>query len=259
VSVALTRGLAAFRLATDALITATLGPLCAVCERPLEHPLYGAVCPSCWNAIKPLRPPLCGICGDPLASWRTISVELSRCPRCRRGAAAIDRGLSVVEYEGAMRRVVHAFKFDGRRSLAPRLGSLMREAGAELIAGADLAVPVPLHFWKRLRRGFNQAADLAHTLDLPVVHALRRTRMTHSQSGLAATPRRRNLRNAFAVPASIARRRLLDGRIVVLVDDVTTTGATLDACARALKAAGAREVRALTAARTVRGNRPNRT
>jgi predicted amidophosphoribosyltransferase len=104
-----------------------------------------------------------------------------------------------------------------------------------------------------MRRGFNQADDLAQRLDLPVVHALWRPRPTAPQTGLHAAARRRNVRDAFALSpllVGMARKRLLDARIV-LVDDVRTTGATLDACAAVLKAAGAREVRALTVARAV--------
>jgi ComF family protein len=111
-------------------------------------------------------------------------------------------------------------------------------------------VPVPLHPWRRLRRGFNQAADLAAQLDVPVVHALRRVRWTAPQAGLTAAARRRNVRTAFALAAPWLRPAApLEQRVVLLVDDVRTTGATLDACARVLRAAGAREVRALTAAR----------
>jgi ComF family protein len=112
-------------------------------------------------------------------------------------------------------------------------------------------VPVPLHPWRRLRRGFNQADELARRLEVPTLRALRRTRATAPQTGLSAGARRRNVRQAFAISPLLShawRGTLLEGRIVVLVDDVRTTGATLDACAATLKAAGAREVRALTVA-----------
>jgi ComF family protein len=112
-------------------------------------------------------------------------------------------------------------------------------------------VPVPLHPWRRLTRGFNQSADLAAQLDRPIVHALWRTRATTPQTGLTASGRQRNVRDAFSMSPLISRRvrrTMLAGQIVVLVDDVRTTGATLDACARVLKEAGAREVRAITIA-----------
>jgi len=124
----------------------------------------------------------------------------------------------------------------------------MRARGEPLLIDADLAVPVPLHPIRRRERGFNQAEDLAEHVGLPMVVALRRVRRTVAQADLPAARRHRNVKGAFAArPAS----RSISGKIVVLIDDVSTTGATLDACAIALKDAGAREVRALTAARVV--------
>ena len=130
---------------------------------------------------------------------------------------------------------------------------MMRTAGASLLHDADLLVPVPLHVWRRVRRGFNQSDDLARRLDVPVMRLLMRARATVPQTGLTAAARRRNVRDAFRLPPFLPRgaRRRLAGRIVVLVDDVRTTGATLDACASVLKDAGAGEVRALTVARAV--------
>ena len=124
----------------------------------------------------------------------------------------------------------------------------MRQRGAAMLDGARCAIPVPLHRSRRRHRGFNQADDLARHVGLPVCRALTRVRATETQTGLPAARRNRNVRDAFAVtPAAGA----LDGATVVLIDDVSTTGATLDACARALKDAGVAEVRALTAARVV--------
>jgi predicted amidophosphoribosyltransferase len=127
----------------------------------------------------------------------------------------------------------------------------MLRAGTDVLTEVDCAVPVPLHLWRRLQRGFNQAADLSHGLGIPVVDALWRVRATPPQTGLAAAARARNVHGAFILSPLLSRRtrdaRLVD-RVVVLVDDVRTTGATLDACAQVLMEAGAREVRAVTAA-----------
>jgi ComF family protein len=164
----------------------------------------------------------------------------------------VSRTRAIGAYDGALRAIVHALKYDGRRSLAATLAALMRERGAEILAGADALVPVPLHPARRRERGFNQAADLARHLPLPTVNALRRTRRTAAQASLPAARRHGNVRGAFAatpLAASVA------GLTVVLVDDVSTTGATLEACARALKEEGVVEVRALTAARVVSGPR----
>jgi ComF family protein len=240
--------LTSLRTVTDGVLTVLLAPACAACDTPLEYPTRGPVCDRCWQSIPPMTPPLCDGCGDPLPTWRIISVSLARCPRCRRAPGAVDRGRAVGSYDGSLRAILHAFKYDGRRSLARPLGRLLAEAGADLLVGADLAVPVPLHPRRERARGFNQARDLAAGLDGPVVvDALVRTRATVSQTDLPAARRHANVRGAFLVRAAAASR--VSGAIVVLVDDVSTTGATLEACARALKRAGAREVRALTAAR----------
>jgi ComF family protein len=172
-------------------------------------------------------------------------------PPVGRQLGAVDAARSAGPYEGALRDILHAFKYEGRRTLAPKLGGLMRDAGRDLLAGASCVVPVPLHPWRRFRRGFNQASDLAGSLGLPVVHALWRMRATAPQTGLTAAGRHRNVRGAFSTSPLLSRRvrrTLIADRVVVLVDDVRTTGATLDACARALKAAGAVEVRTLTVA-----------
>jgi ComF family protein len=154
-------------------------------------------------------------------------------------------------YDGTLRAVVHALKYDGRRSLARPLARLMAKSGADLLAGADFVSPVPLHRARARSRGFNQAEEMARHLGVPVVHALRRIRRTPSQTDLPAARRHANVRGAFAM----ARRARVGGAVVVLIDDVSTTGATLEACARVLLEAGASEVRALTAARVVSRSR----
>ena len=152
--------------------------------------------------------------------------------------------MSAGRYEGALRDVIHAFKYEGRRSLARPLGGMLRKAGRPVLERSDCVVPVPLHPWRQLRRGFNQARDLAERLDRPVMNALWRIRATPSQMTLSAAERRSNLRGALAASPFVT----VADQTVVLVDDVRTTGATLDECAKALRRAGAREVRALTLA-----------
>jgi len=235
------------RAAFDALLSVIVAAPCLACNEALDAPSDGPVCAACWQAIRPLSPPFCRTCGDPRSTWRTLD-PLAVCTRCRRTAPPLDLARSVGYYDGTLRAIVHAFKYDGRRSLAKTLAALMREHSDGVLADAGLAVPVPLHWRRRHGRGFNQAADLARHLGLPVVHALRRSRATATQTHLPSAQRHRNVRGAFA-PRRAAR--VVCGRIVVLVDDVSTTGATLAACARVLKACGAKEVRALTAARVV--------
>ena len=219
----------------------------------LDAPLAGPVCGACWSSVRPAAPPACYVCGQPLPSWRTISVAVERCAACRRRPPAFDRGAVACDYADVVRAIVHAFKYDGRRSLARPLGRLLREAGHAVLDGADAVVPVPLHPWKRMRRGFNQAADLARMLDLPVRPVLRRSRATRTQAGLTPRQRRHNMAGAFALARwpCRARETAIRHQVLVLVDDVMTTGATLDACARVLKRAGAKEVRTLTLARAL--------
>lgn len=238
----------AIQAAADALLAVVVSPACAACGTLLERPLDGPVCEQCWQSILPLTPPLCHRCGDPLPTWRAVSTMCEICPRCRRGSRFVDRACAVGEYDGALRAIVHALKYERRRTLARPLGELMRMRGADLLDGVAFAVPVPLHASRRRQRGFNQAADLAGYLGCPIVHGLERVRATPTQTSLPASQRHRNVRNAFS---ATRKANALRGAVVLLVDDVSTTGATLEACARALKAADVREVRALTAARVV--------
>jgi ComF family protein len=238
----------ALRAAADALVAVILAPSCAACGELLDTPTRGPVCDRCWHSILPLTPPLCDACGDPLPSWRIISLPLFRCPRCRRTSRSVDRARAIGDYDGALRSIIHAFKYEGRRSLARPLADMMRQRGSAVLADADVAVPVPLHRSRLRERGFNQAADLARYLGLPTVNALRRVRATATQTSLPAAQRHRNVRSAFTPTRRIYRVRRLR---VLLVDDVSTTGATLEACARVLKDAGVGRVAALTAARVV--------
>jgi len=201
----------------------------------------------------------------PQSPWRPAR---ETCARCRRVAATLTIR-AVGPYEGRLRDVVHVFKYEGRRSLAGTLAALIRDQASDVLASADAVVPVPLHGARRRRRGFNQARDLAGGLGLPVLDALRRSRPTPPQAELTAAARRRNVRGAFALApaprwhgvgwrasrhARLARMAsAVYGRVVVLVDDVVTTGATLEACAAVLRAAGAADVRAVTVARAVIG------
>jgi ComF family protein len=210
-------------------VAAILAPRCAGCSSILEHPTRGPVCNACWAEVESLIPPACDV----------------------RQLGAVDRSRSAGRYDGALRNIIHAFKYEGRRSLSARLGKVLHDAGADVLQDASCVVPVPLHPWRRVTRGFNQAADLAACLERPIVHPLWRTRATAPQTGLTAAGRRRNVRGAFMMSPLLSarvRKTMLDGCIVVLVDDVRTTGATLDACAQVLKEAGVSEVRALTLA-----------
>ena len=233
----------------DALLSLVLAPCCAACDTPLDRPTLGCVCQACWASIHPLTDPLCDTCGDALPTWRVSSVTATRCARCRRLPRVISVGRSVAAYEGRLRDILHALKYQGRRSVAKPLGRLMTAAAPQILTGADFVIPVPLHFIRHYRRGFNQAEEIARFVSLPMLRALRRRRWTATQTDLPEARRHKNVRDAFAVRRRA--RRTVRGATLVLIDDVSTTGATLDACARVLLEAGAKEVRALTAARAV--------
>lgn len=235
------------RATCDALVAVVLAPRCAVCDEALEEPSRGAVCPRCWQSIPPPASALCRLCGDTLPTWRGSEPPDHLCGRCRRSPRLISIGRSIAPYEGTLREILHAMKYNNRRSVSRHLGSLMAHAGHHVLEGADCLVPVPLHFTRHYARGFNQAAELAKHVGLPVLHALRRRRATVTQTDLPEAQRHTNVRDAFAVKPW----KRVHGLVVVVVDDVSTTGATIDACARVLLDAGAKEVRALTAARAV--------
>jgi ComF family protein len=228
----------------DAGLRLLFSPECGACTSPLTSPLSGPICRACWNSIALMTPPLCEICGDAVATsarrW---------CPRCQLELPVFAAARSAGRYDAALREIVHAFKYDRCRALAPALAAMMRDAGGELLLDADAVVPVPLHPWRRWQRGFNQADDLARYLGRPVRRVLRRRRNGPPQASLPAAGRDQNVRGAFGLmPGARSRVR---GRVLVVVDDVMTTGATLSACSRVLLEAGARQVYALTSARAV--------
>jgi ComF family protein len=227
----------------NSLVCAFLAPGCAVCDAILDNPIDGCVCRNCWASIRPITPPVCNTCGAPLA--RTLPI----CATCRGRESIIHRARAVGEYEGALREIIHALKYNGRHSLARPLAALMRERGMDILGTADGVVPVPLHWRRTYHRGFNQARMLARHLGIPVIDALVRRHHTRPQVELAADRRHSNVVNAFAVRRFYSSR--IEGKRLVIVDDVSTTGATLDACAKVLAEGRAAEISALTAARVI--------
>jgi ComF family protein len=240
------------RVIVDSLISVAFAPVCVSCAQVLESPTRSPVCERCWRNLRRYTPPWCATCGAPVA-------RADAPHECLPSSRAVSALRALGAYDGVLRDLLHALKFDRRRSLAARLGALLRASDDEIFRGADALVPVPLHPWRHWRRGFNQAADLANALRagaLPVWPAVRRRRSTRPQFELDADRRHANVREAFAIcgwtPWQRARwARRIAGRTLVLVDDVTTTGATLQACAEVLLRHGAKEVRAVTIGRVV--------
>ena len=236
----------AVRTALAAVADLIVPPCCLVCRAPLGA--HHLLCGPCWREVRFIRPPLCDVLGIPLpfdAGERTVSAAALAAP------PAYDRARAVAHFSGSMRTLVHQLKYADRHDARTLLGRWLVEASRELRPGIDMIVPVPLSRLRLLLRHFNQAAVLAGELSratgIPMQPLLlKRTRATRSQVGMTREQRRLNVRGAFAVPRR--RRAGLQGKNVLLVDDVITTGATANACARALKRAGAARVDVLALA-----------
>ena len=211
--------------------------------RPLTHGLSA----QAWSRIHFIAEPLCDGCGAP------FEYDLgARCASCLARPRAYGRARAAVVYDEASRDLILKFKHADRLDLAPLLAGWVARAAGPLIAEADALAPVPLHPFRLLRRRYNQAAELARPIArrsglVYLPDALVRRRATDSQGGKSGAGRRRNVAGAFVVPPS--RRRQVEGRRILLIDDVLTTGATAEACARALLQAGAAAVDLATVAR----------
>lgn len=217
-----------------------------------RHGTPGALSPDEWAGLSFIGSTVCYRCGLPqdldLGEDTLCAACLARPPRWHRARAAL-------VYDDTSRRPILELKHSGRRDGLRVMGNWMSEAGRELLAETDLIIPVPLHYRRLVTRGYNQAgwlaAAVARQTGKPMHPAMiRRLRATRSQGGLNSRERRRNVAGAFAVPDR--KRRHVDSRNILLVDDVLTTGATLGGCTRALLKAGAASVDVLVLARVVR-------
>ena len=224
---------------------------CQFCTRPLAETERGVVCTDCLARVKCIEPPFCQRCALPFAGTVTSEFE---CGYCRDLPFHFSRAVAGCRAEGIVRDCIHRFKYNQQMYFGPHLADWLVRAGQRWMQweAVDAIVPVPLHPRKQRERQFNQAAVLAEAagraLGKPMLgRSLRRVRDTRTQTLLDAKARRANLRDAFVVRQPEAVR----GRRLVLVDDVFTTGATLDACAKVLCRAGARDVIVLTVARGV--------
>lgn len=221
------------------------------------------MCAPCWGRLRPLELLCaCALCQRPLSPVHQPRPEASGfgadreplCGFCRRGLNHFDRLRSFGAFDGVLRDLLHLFKYNGVTPLARPLSRLLELVAHQepALRQVDVVLPVPLHPRQQRARGYNQAEllarHLARALDLTLADsALARIRDTASQTGLTPRQRRENVRGAFAV----AERSALKGKRILLIDDVATTGATLNACARTLKRAGAARVEAATVARVV--------
>jgi ComF family protein len=231
-------------------LAALFPPVCMSCRAPVGETGF---CAACWSAITFLDGPLCACCGIPFAVDPGLE---SLCAACHAQRPAFASARAILSYDETSKGPILALKHADRLDLVPGFARWLGRAGGPLLEHCDLIVPVPLHPWRLWRRRYNQAAELARRLGQDWQRpfeplALVRTRPTPSQGAMPSRKaRRRNMLGAFKVPQ--ARRELVAGRRILLVDDVMTTGATVEACARALLRAGARTVDVLALARVVR-------
>jgi ComF family protein len=229
-----------------------LPPVCVACGTLITR--HNLLCPQCWRSLYLITPPLCNRLGVPLPGYEGEGPHMSA--QAAANPPVFARARAAAHYSGIMRRLIVRFKFEDKHEPLPLFVRLMREAGRELLKDADVLVPVPLHRLRLLQRRFNQSALLAKGVGrasgVPVsLMALRRVRRTGAQVGLGQEARQENVARAFGVHPPY--RKQIQGKNIVLVDDVMTTGSTANACAGALLAAGAARVEVLAIALVAHG------
>ncbi len=241
---------ARLRAPIRSILDAVLPPRCLACG--VETDSAGALCSECWSKVDFLTPPHCACCGRP---FEFEVAPASFCSACARQKPSFARARAVFRYGDVSRALILRFKYGDRTDAAPAFGQWLARAGKELLEQADLVLPVPLHRFRLFTRRFNQSALLARAIgresDVAVaVDLLVRTRNTRTQADLSPVQRTRNVRGAFTVRPRWRNR--LVGANLLLVDDVMTTGATVEECAKTLLEAGAASVDVITLARVVR-------
>jgi ComF family protein len=225
-------------------------PTCIACQAATGAP--HALCATCWSAIRLIERPYCERLGTPFA------VDLGQpllSPAAIADPPVFVRARAVAEYDGTASLLVHQLKYGDRLELARALGGMMTRAGAQLLEQADAIVPVPLHRWRLWGRRFNQAMALASVVSaesgIPCdPFLLSRVKRTRRQVGLTKAQRQENLQGAFRVSTDAKAR--LQGKRILLIDDVLTTGSTANAASRALLRGGAASVDVLAFARVVK-------
>jgi ComF family protein len=224
-------------------------PKCALCHVPVDA--AHAICSECFARLNFITKPQCSCCGVPF-SYAPLGEML--CGECLADPPPYRLARAALAYDDVSRPLVTRLKYGDRPHLAILLARLMRQAGHEALDGADFIIPVPLHWRRQVARRYNQSLVLAHRLGLLSEvevrpDLLQRHKATAPQVGLSRSQRLRNVATAFSVPKSC--RHTVDGKTILLVDDVMTSGATMDACSKVLIKAGAAEIRILTLARRV--------
>jgi ComF family protein len=235
----------------NALLDVFLPPICHICHSFIPDSGKLHICPTCLSGLLPLSSPLCPICGIPFSG----TGKDHRCGNCLTNPPHFDAAHAPFVYEGAIRDLIHSFKYNQQSHLRYPLALLTLEGVGDVMQNhkPDHIIPVPLHRSRLRQRGFNQAVllgqELSRQLSLPILpDTLVRIRRTEPQIELSGAERRLNVKGAF----SIKKPGLIAGKTILLIDDVMTTGSTMNECAKELKNAGAAVVVAVTIARTAR-------
>ena len=211
------------------------------------------LCPDCWRNLTFLGAPCCRCCGYPLPKAAAV---LPVCGACSVNPPVFDRARAALRYDDGARGLILRFKHADRTDIGKMFGQMLRQAGRELIPDCDVIVPVPLHRWRLLQRGYNQAALLARAIGKEgkrsmIPDLLQRVQATASQQGLNGKQRLDNIKTSAFRPHP-RHQGCIAGKRILLIDDVLTTGATVSACTQALKKNGASAVDVLTLARVVK-------
>ncbi len=221
----------------DILVDAVFPRICPVCNK-IVSPAGSDICPDCARKLTFTEPPVCTRCGKPVDDKELL------CRDCMKGKHVYDEGCAALIYDEYMSKSIYRFKYNGKREFAHFYGRVMYECLADKIGtwGVDAIVPVPIHRKRLAKRGYNQAAliakELGKRLRIPVnERIIVRSGATGAQKRLSARERQNNLKKAFKVTQNVVK---LDS--VLIVDDIYTTGATVDAMARVLKNAGVKRV-----------------
>jgi ComF family protein len=233
------------------LVDAVLPPRCIVSGEIVD--INGMISPAVWRDLSFISAPFCDICGIPF-EFETKQGLI--CPSCAGKPPLYDQARAALVYNDQSRDLILRFKNGDQTHAVRSFTPWLRRAGADMLTRADIIIPVPLHPFRLIRRRYNQSALLAQDLSKQsgaacYVDGIRRTKHTKVQGHLTYKKRYKNVRNVFDIKEKY--RGDLDGKDIVLVDDVLTTGATVNECCKVLRSAGAETISVLTVARVVRG------
>lgn len=225
-------------------------PQCLNCD--VRVPTHGTLCLPCWQQIQFISEPMCHACGLP---FDYDIGENALCAPCLSESPLYSRARAAFRYDEHSRKLITRFKYSDQTQLAEIYGAWLAKAGGQLLAQTDIIIPVPLHYFRFVHRRFNQSALLTKVLSKKtgvkhLQNALKRSRRTVPQTGLTRKQRETNVKGAFTINKRYAG--VIKGKNILLVDDVYTTGSTIEQCTKILLKAGAAQVNVLTLARAIK-------